>query len=512
MKKTIRFLMTALLFFLTCSGAAAAAEEEEITTVTPGILSMTTEATFPPYEYYDGNEIVGIDVEVAQAIAEKLGLTLQITDIAFDSIIPGVQTFKYDMGMAGMTVSEERLEEVNFSESYAKGIQVVIVREDSPIQSIDDLFAEGANNIIGTQSGTTGFLYATWDIEDAGLGTVRGFGKTTDALEALKNGQVDCILLDNEPAKALAAGSSGVKILDAPYVEEEYAICIAKENTALLDAVNEALRQLKADGTLDAIMDKYINDEADTQTQQETTKSWIENVKEDFVTCFLVKDRWTYITTGLLNTLKIAFAATFLGIAIGSLVAVIRSTHDRNIKTMRRGIARVLLIIGNWFCKLYLTVIRGTPVMIQILIMFFVVFSTARDGVPVAMLTFGINSGAYVAEIIRAGIMAVDNGQMEAGRSLGFNFVQTMWYIIIPQAFKSVLPSLANEFIVLLKETSVACYVAVNDLTKGGEIIRSTTYIQAMPLLIVAGIYLLMVIFFSEMVSRLERRLRSNER
>lgn len=239
---------------------------------------------------------------------------------------------------------------------------------------------------------------------------------------------------------------------------------------------------------------------------------WLKKAADDFVTCFLTKDRWKYIVKGLGNTIQIALAAVLLGILIGTVVAIIRSTHDKTHETMRPGPGRVLLNIANFLCKVYLTVIRGTPAMIQILIMFFVVFSTARDGTPVAMLTFGINSGAYVAEIIRGGIMAVDAGQMEAGRSLGFNFVQTMWYIVIPQALKSVLPALANEFIVLLKETSVACYVAVNDLTKGGEIIRSITYIQAMPLLIVAALYLAMVMFFSSLVTRLERRLRGSER
>lgn len=239
---------------------------------------------------------------------------------------------------------------------------------------------------------------------------------------------------------------------------------------------------------------------------------WLTDLQKDFITCFIVKDRWKYIVGGLGNTLKIALAAVLIGVVIGTVVAVIRSTHDKNVENMRPGLGRALLKVANFLCKVYLTVIRGTPVMIQILIMFFVIFSWARDGVPVAMLTFGINSGAYVAEIIRGGIMSVDEGQTEAGRSLGFNFPLTMWYIVIPQALKSVLPALANEFIVLLKETSVACYVAVNDLTKGGEIIRSTTYIQAMPLLIVALIYLALVMFFTYLVGKLERRLRNSER
>ena len=239
---------------------AASSGEAGFTTAVDGVLSMATEATFPPYEYYDGDAIVGIDVEIAQAIADKLGLELQVTDIAFDSIIPGVQSGKYDLGLAGMTVTDERLEQVNFSDSYATGVQVVIVKEGGKVTSVDDLFADGASNVIGTQTGTTGFLYATWDIQDAGLGEVKSFAKTTDAVEALKNGQVDCVILDNEPANALVAANegAGLSILDTEYAVEDYAAAISKDNTALLEAVNGALKELIADGTVQSILDKYI--------------------------------------------------------------------------------------------------------------------------------------------------------------------------------------------------------------------------------------------------------------
>ena len=239
---------------------AASSGEAGFTTAVDGVLSMATEATFPPYEYYDGDAIVGIDVEIAQAIADKLGLELQVTDIAFDSIIPGVQSGKYDLGLAGMTVTDERLEQVNFSDSYATGVQVVIVKEGGKVTSVDDLFADGASNVIGTQTGTTGFLYATWDIQDAGLGEVKSFAKTTDAVEALKNGQVDCVILDNEPAKALVAANedAGLSILDTEYAVEDYAAAISKDNTALLEAINGALKELIADGTVQSILDKYI--------------------------------------------------------------------------------------------------------------------------------------------------------------------------------------------------------------------------------------------------------------
>ena len=276
MKKLIALLLAAMMVLAlaacasnasndTAAPADSATETEAPadtadTAAASGKLTMATEATFPPYEFYDGDAIVGIDVEVAQAIAAKLGMELEVTDIAFDSIIPGIQTGKYDMGMAGMTVTDERKEQVNFSDSYATGVQVVIVKDDSAITSVDDLFADGANTVVGTQAGTTGFIYATSDIEDAGLGTVKSFGKTTDAVEALKNGQVDCVILDNEPAKALVAANEGLHILDTEYAVEDYAIAIAKENTDLLDKINTALAELKDDGTLQSIVDKYIGE------------------------------------------------------------------------------------------------------------------------------------------------------------------------------------------------------------------------------------------------------------
>lgn len=240
--------------------------------------------------------------------------------------------------------------------------------------------------------------------------------------------------------------------------------------------------------------------------------AWFAEVKAEFILNFIADNRWRYLWKGLGITLEVTFFAVLLGIALGVVVAIIRSTHDKTGATMKRGFGRFVLNFCNWLCNLYLTVIRGTPVVIQLMIIFYVIFASSRNKVLIAILAFGINSGAYVAEIIRGGIMSVDGGQFEAGRSLGLNYVQTMWYIIIPQAFKAVLPALANEFIVLLKETSVAGYVALEDLTKGGDIIRGRTYSAFMPLLAVALIYLLLVMFFTRLIGILERRLRSSER
>ena len=251
MKKLFAVLLSAMLLL-----AMAACGEQSQTpddTQEPAVLHMATEGTFPPYEYYDNGQLVGIDIEVAGAIAEKLGMTLETTDIAFDSIIPGVQAGKYDIGMAGVTVSEDRLQQVNFSDSYATGVQVVIVKEGGKVQSLDDM----ADAIIGTQSGTTGFIYASGDFGDD---HVKSFTKTTDAVEALKNGQVDCVLLDNAPAEALVEANpdAGLSILETAYTVEDYAIAINKENTDLQAKINAALAELVADGTLQSIIDKYI--------------------------------------------------------------------------------------------------------------------------------------------------------------------------------------------------------------------------------------------------------------
>ncbi|MBR1969413.1 MAG: transporter substrate-binding domain-containing protein [Clostridia bacterium] len=253
MKKILSLILVLALsvcVFAACGEKAENAETNK--------LVMATNAEFPPYEFYDGETVVGIDAEIAAAIAEKLGMELEIVDTAFDSIIPAIVAGKYDIGMAGMTVTDERLEEVNFSDSYATGVQVVIVKEDSEITTVDDLTGD-KNYTIGVQTGTTGDLYSTWDIEDAGLGTVSRFNKGADAVEALKIGKVDCVIIDNEPAKAFVADAEGLKILDTAYAEEQYAIAISKDNTELLEKINTALKELTADGTIQTIVDKYIS-------------------------------------------------------------------------------------------------------------------------------------------------------------------------------------------------------------------------------------------------------------
>ncbi len=270
MKKIIALLM-ALAFMVCCFAGCGAetstddnssdassdttSETTAVTTVKEGKLTMATNAYFQPYEYYDGDKIVGIDAEIAEAIAKKLGLELVIEDMAFDSIITAVQEGSVDIGLAGMTVKPDRLEKVDFSISYANGVQVVIVPENSSIATVDDLFADGATYKAGVQLGTTGDAYAS---EDLGSDRVTQYPNGNEAVNALLGGDVDCVIIDNEPAKAFVKNNPGLKILDTTYADEDYAACIKKGNKTLLDAVDKAINELMADGTIDTIIAKYI--------------------------------------------------------------------------------------------------------------------------------------------------------------------------------------------------------------------------------------------------------------
>ena len=237
------------------SEAASETETAELSTVEPGKLIMSTNAAFPPYEMTtDSGEFEGIDIETAQAIADKLGLELQIDDMDFDAALLAVQQGKADMVMAGVTVTDERQNVMDFTDSYATGIQSIIVKEDSDIASVDDL----AGKKIGTQRGTTGYLYCSDDFGDE---NVVAYDNGLTAVQMLNNGQVDCVVIDNAPAKEFIAANPGLKLLDTAYVEEDYAIGVGKGNTELKDAINTALEELKADGTLQAIVDKYITAE-----------------------------------------------------------------------------------------------------------------------------------------------------------------------------------------------------------------------------------------------------------
>lgn len=471
------------------------------------------------------------------------------------------------------------------------------------IETVDDL----SGKRIGVQLGTTGDIYASDYEGDDAETIIERYNKGADAVQALKQGKIDCVIIDEQPALAFVEQNRGLKILEEEFTLEDYAFMVAKENDELLVRVNESLAELKEEGVLDSIKKNYVGAEtevgkypyepadieringtltvatnaefppyeyyeeskitgmdmdimqavcdklgmelqiedmafdsiisavstgkvdigaagftvteerkknvnfSDTYTTSkqviivvdETAEIESAGFVEKFYDNFIKEQRYMYLLRGLGNTLLITIFAVMIGIVLGFLIAIVRTNHDRN-----GGLALL-----NAICKTYLTIVRGTPVMIQLLIIYYVIFRSINTGkMVVAVIAFGLNSAAYVAEIVRSGIMTVDIGQFEAGRSLGLTYKQTMISIIMPQAVKNILPALCNEFISLLKETSISGYIGLMDLTKGGDIIRSVTYEAFMPLIAVAIIYLIIVMGLSKIVNLLERKLRNNER
>lgn len=456
-------------------------------------LIMVTEATFPPYEFYRGADIVGIDADIVREVARRNGLQPVIEDMSFDSVITAVQSGKADVAASGITVTEDRRRQIDFTRSYARAQQVIIVPTGSGVTG-----AEGLANVrLGVQHGTTGDLYVTQHI-----GEPERFSNGALAVAALAAGKLDAVVLDSAPAREHVSGNPSLRILDEALTSEEYAMAISKQRPELLEMFDRTLAAMEADGTLARITETYMNPEG-AEKKVKSDSGLRTRLADAWYTNFVKDDRWKYLLNGFLVTIEISLAAVALGVILGFLVAVVRSTHDQT------GRFRLL----NILCHAYLTVIRGTPVVVQLLIIYFVIFGSVDvSKVLVAIVAFGVNSGAYVAEIIRSGIMSVDRGQMEAGRSLGLSYGCTMRSVILPQAFKNVLPALGNEFIVLLKETSVCGYIALQDLTKGGDIIRSQTYDAFLPLMAVALIYLMLVVCLSWLLKKLELRLKKNER
>lgn len=485
---------------------------------TPKTLVMATNAEFPPYEYLEGEYIDGIDPAIVRTIAKRLSSEVKIDNMKFDSVIAAVRFGKADIAASGLTVTEDRKRQVLFSIPYMVAEQLIIVPENSPIKAKADLKGKR----VGVQLGTTGDTYMTKNIQQP-----ERFDNGALAVSALVAGKLDAVVIDNEPAKIYVRKNPGLKILAEPLTTEFYAFAFNKENTDLCKKFNAELKKMKESGELTEIIRKYkpdyeepsgeyaelaetVEKEAQVAVEKaesgEDQPSFIEEIKQSFYLNFVKDRRYMYLVRGFLVTLEITVFAVLIGIVIGFLVAIVRSTADQ---TRNKSF---LLKFLDCLCKIYLTVIRGTPVVVQLLIIYFVIFGAVDvNKVLVAIIAFGINSGAYVAEIFRAGIMSIDRGQMEAGRSLGLSYAQTMQSVIVPQAFKNVLPALGNELIVLLKETSVAGYIALQDLTKGGDIIRSQTYDAFLPLIAVALIYLAVVMLLTYLLGRLERRLKTNE-
>ena len=467
-----------------------------------GTLTMATEATFPPYEFLRGQEIAGIDVEICRAVAERLGRDFRAENMDFDSVIPAVISGKADLAAAGITVTEDRRKNVDFSVPYVTTGIVVIYRQDEPYADAGQL----KGRKIGVQSGTTSENYVLENLQQE----PERFKSTPEACAAMLAGRCAFVIADIDPAKNCVKGEGRLALSDF-LSSESYAVAVAKGNAELLAAVNETIAAAKADGRLERWVADYT---AEADRLKETSaaapaaepswcaKAW-QSLRDDFYLCFLKKasdgsPRAMYLVNGLAITLEVALFAILLGLLIGFLVAVVRSSHDKY------GYFPLL----NAVAKVYLTIIRGTPMVVQLLITYYIILRSVDSKVLIAILAFGINSGAYQAEILRAGIVSIDPGQMEAGRALGLGYWRTMMKVVLPQAIRNVLPALGNEFIVLMKDTSIVGYIALIDLAKGGDIIRSQTYSVYLPYLAVAAIYLVLVMTMTWLLGLLERHLR----
>ena len=469
-KKKFIFVFIFLLLFLT----SCADKKDD--------LVMVTEAGFAPYEYYDGGQIVGVDVDIAQEIANELNMNLVIKDVAFDSIISEIKTEKSDIGAAGISYTEERAKEVDFTINYMDSKQVIITRVGSYITSPEELNSVRA----AVQLGSVGDSYLTENYPNV---TIVREKKFLAAIQDLKDEKVDCVVMDEIPAKELI--TSDLTILEEPLVIDHYGMIVKKGNNELLTAANKVIQKLKDEGTIDEILLKHMG------VKSEVKKTG-NSIYDKFYYSVIYDGRYKYIITGLEHTLIIALGAVVLGLFLGGLTAIFRNIHDNTKK----------LKLLNLIAKTYVTVIRGTPSILQLMIIYYVIFkATSVNIVLVGILAFGINSGAYIAEIIRAGINSVDKGQIEAGYALGLRYSQVMKKIVIPEALKNILPALGNEFITLVKETSIGAYIGILELTKASDIIASRTYDYFFPLIIIAIIYLVITLVLTKLFSIMEVKL-----
>lgn len=445
-------------------------------------LILATEAGFAPYEYYENGKIVGVDIDIAREIAKVLKKELEIKDVAFDSIISEVKTSKSDIGAAGISYTEERAKEVDFTINYMESRQVLIVKKTSSIQSPKDLVHEK----IAVQLGSVADTYLTEKMP--GITVIRE-KKFLAAIQDLKDDKVSGVVMDEIPAEQLL--TSDLKILDEALVTDYYGMIVKKGNTKLLDEMNTVIGQLKRSGAIDEMLLKHLGLKEENQVEKRT-------LKDKFYDSIIYDNRYEYILEGLKNTLVIALGAVCLGIVLGGMAAITRNIYDNT------GRLKILSEIS----KAYVAIIRGTPSTLQLMIIYYVIFKAVSVNIVlVGILSFGINSGAYVAEIIRAGFNSVKKGQIEAGYALGLHYSQVTSKIVLPEALKNILPALGNEFITLVKETSIGAYIGIVELTKASDIIASRTYDYFFPLMIIALIYFMITFTLSKVIEKMERRL-----
>lgn len=472
MKKLTKIILLLLLVGMLC-GCTKQKKEE---------LVLVTEAGFAPYEYYENGEVVGVDIDIAKEIAKRMNRKLVVKDISFDFLINEVKSGKADFAAAGLSVTEERKQEVDFTKLYAASNQVVVVRKDSGITKVSDIY----NKRIVAQLGTVADLYVSENLKDATLVTHK---KYLSAVEDVKAKKADCLVMDEAPAKEIVKQNPELMILDEVLFQDKYGMIVKKGNTELLNEMNSILTDLMEEGKIDEYMIKHSGVKNTTEEH---------GLLASFKKTFIQDNRYQFFLQGLLYTIVISFFAIILGFTLGALTSIIRDYHKETGK---------LFLLGK-LCNLYVYIIRGTPTLLQLMILYYIVFKTVHiSPILVGILTFGINSGAYVSEIFCAGFESIDPGQREAAKTLGLSYQQTMRHILLKDSLIRIFPALGNEVITLVKETSIAGYVGIVELIKAADIISSRTYDYFFPLIISAIIYLFLTFILSKIMKYGERKL-----
>ena len=445
----------------------------------PQKVVVGTNAEYAPFEYLDSDgNLTGFDYELLEAVAKSEGVELEWRDMPFDSLVGSMEAGDIEVIAAGIGPTKEREKSVDFSDVYYSGSQSIISRSDYKFEDFASLSGKKVAVLEGSQSD---FIVSG---ENTDYGTVENavpirFKTASSVVMELKNGGADAVLIDTIMAEIYCRETDGIVSEDIPGTEEDTVFCIEKGNEEIREMINCGLNKVRQEGIYDELYEKYFSGEEEGGTEI-TAVSEQTGFLETLKFIFLEENRWKYYVNGLKITIIVSLLSMCVGMVIGLCVALIRLDADRKRK--------VTIVSG--IMSAYVDVIRGYVA---------------------AVVSFGINSGAYVSEVIRGGILAVDRGQMEAGRSLGLGYGDTMRFIIIPQAVKNILPAMGNEFIQLIKETSILGYVGIVDLTKASSYVSSRTYQMFIPLVAAGMMYYLIVKVLSVMLGKLERRLRESD-
>lgn len=495
-KRGILFLLLTALMIASASFVLPAGRMSVLDAAEQKKIVVGTNAEYSPFEYRDSDgELTGFDYDLLEAIAEVQGVELVWNDLPFDSLMGSMEAGDIQIIAAAVGPTEERARSVDFSDVYYTGSQSIICNEGADITEFADL----QGKTVAVLEGSMSDLIVSGENTDYGVvedAEVTRFKTASSAIMELMNQGADAVVIDTVMAEIYCAQTTGIIYTEVPGTEEDTVFCIQKGNTELTELINEGLAKVKENGTYDELYEQYFSGEGEETAAADEDQGFFGKLK--FI--FLDENRWQYYLSGVEITILISILSTLVGTVIGLFVAIVRLRADRmKRKSIAAGIA-----------ALYVDIIRGTPSVLQLMIIYFAVFHS-RLGYVAAVVSFGINSGAYVSEVIRGGILAVDKGQMEAGRSLGMSYADTMSFVILPQAVKNILPALGNEFVQLIKETSILGYVGILDLTKAASYVSSRTYQMFIPLVAAGVIYYVIVKLLTVLLRKFERRLRDSD-